>query len=119
MKRNAWKKKIIACCQQAGTYREFFLPVIDTLADILARRDEAQELYNEQKELMVEHTTKTGAVNAELNPLVRLINELNRDALTYWSNMGLTAKGLKQIDENALKTKKRSSLADALQELGG
>ena len=101
-----------------GTYRDAFLPVIDTLADILERRDAVQDAFERSGEgMVVEHTNKGGATNYEQNPSIRLINDLNRDALAFWRDLGLTPAGLKKIDENAMKPKKRSALADALREL--
>lgn len=69
--------------------------------------------------MLVKHTNKGGATNIEKNPALVLINELNRDALAYWRDLGLTPAGLKRIDENSMKPKKKSALADALKELGG
>lgn len=119
MKRAEWKEKIVSACQQAGTYREYFEPVIDTLASILEKRDDAQETFEKSGgKTLVKHTNKGGATNIEQNPALRLINDLNRDALAYWRDLGLTPAGLKRIDENGMKTKKRSALAEALKELG-
>ena len=116
-----WKTKIRKACKEAGTYRKCFDAVIDTLADILARRDEAQELFEESgREILVEHTNKAGAVNIEQNPVIRLINDLNRDALAYWRDLGLTPAGLKKINEAAMKEQKKgSALEAALMKLGG
>lgn len=120
MKRPAWKKRITDSCKAAGTYRDFFDPVIDTLAGILEKRDAVQDAFDESGgEILVEHTNKAGATNIEQNPALRLINDLNRDALAYWRDLGLTPAGLKRIDEQSMKPKKRSTLADALKELGG
>lgn len=120
MKAATWKKKIIESCRAAGTYREFFMPVVDTLADILEKRDNAQDAFAKLGgNTIVVHTNKAGAQNLEQNPALRLINDLNRDALAYWRDLGLTPAGLKKIDENAMKAKKKSSLAEALRELGG
>ena len=68
--------------------------------------------------MVVEHTNKNGSTYLEQNPALRLINELNRDALAYWRDLGLTPAGLKKIDEDALKKKKESALAAALRSLG-
>ena len=120
MKKSSWKKKLIESCKNAGTYREFFMPVIDTLAGILEKRDDAQEQFERDGcEIIVYHTNKGGSTNAEQNPLVRLINDLNRDALTYWRDLGLTPAGLKKIDENSMKPKQQSSLSKVLMDLGG
>ena len=116
-----WKTKIRKACREAGTYRTCFDAAIDTLADILARRDEAQELFEESgRAILVEHTNKAGATNIEQNPAIRLINDLNRDALAYWRDLGLTPAGLKKINEAALKEQKKdSALEAALSKLGG
>ena len=71
--------------------------------------------------MIVEHTNKAGATNIEQNPLLRLILQLNRDALAYWRDLGLTPAGLKKLNENALKTEKKkgTALEEALARLGG
>lgn len=120
MLKATWKKRIIESCRAAGTYRDYFMPVIDTLADILEKRDNAQTKFEQLGgNTIVLHTNKAGAQNLEQNPALRLVNDLNRDALAYWRDLGLTPAGLKKIDENALKARKKSSLAEALRELGG
>lgn len=120
MKKSAWKKRITEQCKAAGTYRDYFLPAIETLASILERRDEAQAIFEETgSEIIVTRTNNAGAINREQNPVIRLINDLNRDALTYWRDLGLTPAGLKKIDENSMKQKKQSSLAEVLMDLGG
>lgn len=119
MKAATWRKKIKQACEAAGTYRPFFDPVIDTLAGILERRDLAEDAFARTGgNVIVKHTNKAGAANAEQNPALRLINDLNRDALAYWRDLGLTPAGLKKIDEKAMRNKKRSALAEALAELG-
>ena len=119
MKKQAWKKKIKDATEQAGTYRPFFDPVIDTLADILARRDEAQDLFKKSgSNILVKHTNKSGATNIEQNPALRLINDLNRDALAYWRELGLTPAGLKKLNESALKVETKSSFAEVLANMG-
>lgn len=93
--------------------------MIDTLSSILARRDEATELFLKNGgQILVKHTNKAGAANIEQNPILRLINDLNRDALAYWRDLGLTPAGLKKINESALKGRKEDPLTAALKELG-
>lgn len=117
MTREGWKKKITEATKAAGTYREFFDPVIATLSDILDKRDKAEKLYQESGgHAIVKHTNKSGATNLEQNPALRLINDLNRDALAYWKELGLTPAGLKKIDDKALAVKKRNALAEALRD---
>lgn len=114
-----WKKRITEAAQQAGTYRPFFDDVITTLSTILQRRDEAEEIYQQQGgQPVVEHTNVAGVTNTEQNPVLRLINDLNRDALSYWRDLGLTPAGLRKIDEQAMKGRKKSSLAEVLEKYG-
>ena len=119
MKKKTWKSRIKSACTAAGTYRPFFDPVIDTLAGILEKRDAAEESYQRSGgNAMIRHTNKAGAVNVELNPALRLVNDLNRDALTYWRDLGLTPAGLRKIDEAEMRPQKRNGLADILADFG-
>lgn len=121
MNKEGWKKRIEEACNSAGTYRREFDSVIDTLAGIMEKRDAAEMAFEAGgSEVIVEHTNKGGAVNIEQNPIIRLINDLNRDALAYWRDLGLTPAGLKRINEMAVKTtEKESALEAALKKIGG
>lgn len=116
-----WRTRIVKCCVAAGTYKDYFGPVIDTLADILEQRDTVQQEFMEGgSRMLVEYTNKSGATNVMLNPLVKMMNDLNRDALTYWKELGLTAASLKKINDAAIKGgHELSALDKALMELGG
>ena len=118
--KSAWVERITASAVSAGTYRQYFEDVIDTLADILERRDAARALFDESGgNIIVGHTNKAGATNNEQNPILRLLNDLNRDALAYWRELGLTPAGLRRIDEQSMKQRKKSALGEALKGLGG
>jgi len=120
VKSGEWKEKIVNGCKEAGTYRVFFDPVIDTLASILEKRDAAQATFEKGGgHVLVMHTNKAGASNIEQNPALRLVNDLNRDAIAYWRDLGLTPAGLKRINEKAMEKKKTNALAEALKDLGG
>ena len=111
MKKATWKKKIRAACEDAGTYRPFFDMVIDALAGILERRDLAiEEFENDGGNVLITHVNQAGEPNLVQNPALRLINDLNRDALQYWRDLGLTPAGLRRINEERLKAveKKRT-----------
>jgi hypothetical protein len=121
MTKVGWKRKIIKSCKEVGTYRESFDPVIDTLADILERRDATLEVYEKTGgHPIVKHTNKAGADNYEQNPALRLVNDLNRDALAYWRDLGLTPAGLKKLNDKALDVKvtNKKSFSDVLESLG-
>lgn len=118
MEKEKWKSTIKESMQSAGTYQVYFDSVIDTLAGILERRDQAQEDFERTGgNVVVRHTNKGGATNIEQNPILRLVNDLNRDALAYWRDLGLTPAGLKRINENALQRKARSTLGEVLKSL--
>lgn len=116
MNRDEWREKIRQSCTNAGTYQPCFDDVIETLAGILSKRDMVEETWD--GEVVVEHTNRNGNTNKEQSPAVRLINDLNRDALAYWKELGLTPASLKRINETAMKEKKKeSALEKALKNL--
>lgn len=118
MNKEEWINQITEASEQAGTYKECFDEVIKTLASILEKRDKAEETFQATGgNILVKHTNKSGATNIEQNPVIRLINDLNRDALAYWRDLGLTPSGLKKLDDTALKKKKVDALAEALKGL--
>ena len=118
MKKRAWKTKIKKACIEAGTYKPYFDFVIDALAGILERRDEAMELYREDDEpLTIEITNKSGFTNRVKNPLVSIWEDLDKTALSYWRDLGLTPAGLKKITDDSFaksKEKQGNSLIELL-----
>ena len=119
MKKTSWKRRIKDACIEAGTYKPFFEMVIDELAGILERRDEAEAKYAENPEPVIEYTNKAEATNLVKNPLLMLIDDMNKSALQYWRDLGLTPAGLRKINDQALKEReeKKNSLLDKLAEM--
>lgn len=118
MKKVQWKKKIVQNMETVGTYKESFLPAIETLADILERRDSAiQQWKDEGSHLMINKTSDRGAVNVAKNPLLGLIQECEKDALTYWSQLGLTPSGLKKTFADDKEKREGQGLGDILKSL--
>ena len=119
MKKATWRKKIREACEAAGTYRPFFDMVIDALAGILERRDLAVLEFEESGCcVLITHVNQAGEANLTQNPALRLINDLNRDALQYWRDLGLTPAGLRRINEERMKkveTKKTESVLASIQ----
>lgn len=104
MTKASWKKRITKACEDAGTYKPYFDAVIETLAGILERRDDALTVFEKSGgNVLVTHTNKSGAVNIEQNPALRLVNDLNRDALAYWRDLGLTPAGLKKLNADVVE----------------
>ena len=113
-----WRKNLTEATESVGTYKPEFDSVIDTLADILARRDSALDIFYKEQggKVVVEHTNRAGATNYERNPTCRVIDDLNGQALTYWRELGLTPKGLRAITDETIKEKK-AGLGDLINEL--
>lgn len=119
--RGTWKSRIKKAMVQVGTYKASFDDAIDTLADILERRDIAlQEFLDEGGKATFEHISDRGSVNIRKNPRLTVWQDLNTQALAYWRDLGLTPAGLKKLNEAALNAnKKGSALEEALKGLGG
>lgn len=118
MKKGAWKKNIIANMKAIGTYQDAYLGAVDTLADILARRDMALKQWTEEGcQLTVVKTLDRGNQNLAKNPLLAILQECEKDALTYWSQLGLTPSGLKKSFSEEKEKARTSMLANALKEL--
>ena len=121
MKKQDWVERISNACKNAGTYREYFDDVIATLAEILEARDDARAKYYESgADAVVTHTNKGGNTNIVKNPALVVVDDLNKTALAYWRDLGLTPAGLKRINETAMKGEaaKKSALEVALEQLG-
>lgn len=115
MKKGAWKRRIIEQMEQAGTYKDCHLSVIETCAEILARRDEAVKQWRDEgSQYMITFTSDRGATNEKKNPLLGLIQEHERDALSYWHALGLTPQSLKKQIAETKPEEKMSPLARAL-----
>ena len=115
MKKQSWKKKIKQAAVEAGTYRPFFDSVIDTLAGIMEARDDAEEKFKlTGGQTVVSHTNKGGATNIVKNPALVVVDDLNKTALAYWRDLGLTPAGLKRINESAMKEKKTDGFSDIM-----
>ena len=113
-----WRVLIEKCMQLAGTYSECFELPLRTLSEILEKREKAEaEWMAAGGQMTVEHVNQGGQVYIEQNPAVRLINDLNRDALTYMRECGITPKGLKQIKEAPLKAPEKDPLMEILNKL--
>ena len=120
MNKVSWKKKINKAMRDVGSYNDCFAPTVDTLSDILAKRDQALAEFEAQGGNLIEESIgSTGNVVKKHNPLLTLWKDLNAQALTYWRELGLTPAGLKKLNEQAVKIEaKKSALERALDNLG-
>ena len=118
MESKKWKNKIKKACREAGTYQPYFDHVIDTLAAILEKRDQAEDQYIDSgSQPVIIHTNQGGNDNFVKNPCLVLWDELNKSALAYWRDLGLTPAGLKKLNEEALK-EKSEGLGELLKDIG-
>lgn len=120
MNKAEWHEKITKACKKAGTYREYFEGVIDTLAATLEARDDAMEKYHSSgANSVITYTNTGGKKNIVKNPALVVVDDLNKTALAYWRDLGLTPAGLKRINEDALKGgENKPSLGSVLKDLG-
>ena len=121
MNRKKWRTRIEEACKAAGTYKECFDSVIDTLAGIMETRDDAQEQFEQLGgKTVVEHAIRGGQINTVKNPALVVLMDCNAQALAYWRDLGLTPAGLKKINEGAIRQeKKESALEKALENFEG
>jgi len=114
MKKSDWKRKIVKACKDAGTYQPFFGSVIDTLAGIMETRDLAQKQFNESGGMtVVTHIGTRGMEKQVKNPALQVVLDCNAQALSYWKELGLTAKTYKDMQKEAKIQK--SALEEALE----
>lgn len=117
MKKADWRREIIKKCESIGTYKPEFLPVINTLADILEERDNIRAQYRrEGSHPLVTKISDRGAVNSGKNPLLTAWEDLNKDALVYWRDLGLTPAGLKKLTDSVMKDQKKENSLEQLLE---
>ena len=118
MKFEAWRKKIKTATETVGTYQESFNDVIDTLAMMLEERDRVYQQYvNEGSQPLVLVVSDRGQENMRNNPLLTTWRDINRDALQYWRDLGLTPAGLKKIVDDSMKAPESSPLDKVLASL--
>lgn len=118
MKRRTWKERIKKACKGAGTYQPYFDNAIDTLAGILETRDDVEQKYIESgAEPVVGYTNKSGNTNMIRNPLLSTYDEMNKTALMYWKELGLTPSAYKKVTGDKPKDEKIGGLAAALASL--
>lgn len=115
-----WKNKIKKQLSALGQTEKAYESVIDTLSDILEQRDHVYEEYIDNgKHPVCEYTNKGGATNKTKNPLLILWDDLNKTALAYWRELGLTPSSYKKITGDAPKKEKLKGLALTLASIEG
>lgn len=121
MTKSKWKVLIMQQVTALGTYKDSYLSVVESLAEILEQRDKTyKEFKASGGKSVIEYTNKGGSTNMTKNPLLGMWDELNKTALAYWRELGLTPSSYKKITgEKAQKDGVRKGLAAALAEIEG
>ena len=115
-----WKNRINQQLSALGQTEKAYDSVVSTLADILEQRDTVyQEYIDGGCEPVREYTNKGGATNMTKNPLLVLWDDLNKSALAYWRELGMTPSSYKKMTGDAPKKEKGGGLAEALKSLEG
>ena len=109
MKAASWRKKLKAACEDAGTYKPYFDSVISTLSNILEARDAAQKWYDESgASPVIYYTNKSGVKNLIQHPALTTISAMNKEALSYFRDLGLTPAGLKKVTGKIMKPEQKT-----------
>lgn len=115
-----YKKRTVERMKAVGTYRAQFGAAIERVADLYVQLDELDKLWSQDgRELMVEHTNKAGATNLAKHPLLDIRDGVYTQLLAHERELGLTPSALKKINDGGVQPEKKSTLAAALEKLGG
>ena len=109
MTKSKWRFNIYEDIKNNGNYKPSFDRVIDTLAQVLEQRDKVMQEFKDRGE---EYT-----ISGRKNPLIVLWDDLNKTALAYFRELGLTVASLNRIDEGAVKQPKHNKLEEMLKKL--
>lgn len=115
MEAKRWVTKIKSMCKTQGIESKDYLPVIQTLADILEKRDYTLEEFERTGgQPVITYTNKGGKSNPVKNPFLVLWDDLNKSALAYWRELGLTPSSYRKMTGDTPKKEKPGGLAKAL-----
>ena len=113
-----WKTLILQQMAALHVQNEAYDSAVETLAAILEQRDKtAKEFKASGGKSVIEYTNKGGSTNLTKNPLLVLWDDLNKSALAYWRELGLTPSSYKKMTGGAPKDEPLSGLAKALESI--
>ena len=118
MTKNKWKSLILAQMAALHVQNEAYISVVEALAGILEQRDKTfREFKNSGGRSVIEYTNKGGSTNMTKNPLLVLWDDLNKSALAYWRELGMTPSSFKKMTGGTLVEEKESGLVAALKSI--
>lgn len=116
MSKKKWKNLINRQLSALGLQNDSYDSTVDSLSQILEQRDKTfQEFQESGGKSVIEYTNKGGSTNMTKNPLLVMWDELNKTALAYWRELGLTPSSYKKLTgEGPKKEETKKGLAAAL-----
>ena len=116
MSKTKWKNLIIKQLTALGLQNDAYKSTVESLAAILEQRDKTFEEFQQNGgKSVIEYTNKGGSTNMTKNPLLVLWDDLNKTALAYWRELGLTPSSYKKLTGTGAKQEEsRKGLAAAL-----
>lgn len=116
MSKTKWKNLIKKQLTALGLQNDAYESTVESLAAILEQRDKTfDEFQKSGGKSVIEYTNKGGSTNMTKNPLLVLWDDLNKTALAYWRELGLTPSSYKKLTGTGAKQEKsKKGLAAAL-----
>lgn len=116
MSKTKWKNLIIKQLTALGLQNDAYESAVESLAAILEQRDKTfDEFQKSGGKSVIEYTNKGGSTNMTKNPLLVLWDDLNKTALAYWRELGLTPSSYKKLTGTGAKQEEsKKGLAAAL-----
>lgn len=116
MSKTKWKNLIKKQLTALGLQNDAYESTVESLAAILEQRDKTfAEFRKSGGKSVIEYTNKGGSTNMTKNPLLVLWDDLNKTALAYWRELGLTPSSYKKLTgTGAKKEESKKGLAAAL-----
>lgn len=116
MSKTKWKNLIKKQLTALGLQNDAYESTVESLAAILEQRDKTfDEFQKSGGKSVIEYTNKGGSTNMTKNPLLVLWDDLNKTALAYWRELGLTPSSYKKrTGTGAKQEESKKGLAAAL-----
>lgn len=116
MSKTKWKNLIKKQLTALGLQNDAYESTVESLAAILEQRDKTFEEFQQNGgKSVIEYTNKGGSTNMTKNPLLVLWDDLNKTALAYWRELGLTPSSYKKLTGTGAKQEEsKKGLAAAL-----
>ena len=118
MTKSRWKALILEQMAALQVQNDAYSSSVETLAGILEQRDKTfREFKAMGGKSVMAYTNKGGSTNMTKNPLLVLWDDLNKSALAYWRELGLTPSSYRKLTGEGVQKEKVSGLAAALKTL--